>query len=82
MTFGALLADVYDRLNYAASPATAIETRMKRFLNEAHQELLSTPGLQSLLYTTTTLASVAAQAEYALPAALSRVLSIRDRANQ
>src|SRR5687768_3845489 len=73
MTFTAILADCYRRLNLPSSPVADTVTRIKQFVNETHEELLSTPGLGSLLYGSLTVASVASQARYGL----SNVAQIR-----
>lgn len=74
MTFAELLADLYDDLNFASSPASGVVTRIKRRLNKAHEAVLAEPGLRSLLRGTLTFASVASQARYGL----SNVAAIRD----
>jgi hypothetical protein len=66
MNFGELLAELYDDLGYASSPASAVVTRIKRAINTAHQAIHAEPGLASLRYGTLTIASVASQARYGL----------------
>ena len=66
MTFTDILADTYRRLRYDTAPASTVVTRIKAFVNETHEELLSMPGLSPLLYGTMTVASVATQARYGL----------------
>lgn len=73
MTFSAILADSYRRLRYQSSPASDVVTRIKAFINETHEAILSEPGLSSLLYGSLTFASVAARARYGL----SNVAQIR-----
>lgn len=81
MTLADLLADVYRRTNQATAPASAIATRYTAFLNETQQEILSEPGMESLLDDVVTFASVASTAEYSLPPSVARVKSIRDTTN-
>ena len=78
MTFTAILADAYRRLNYPASPAADVVTRIKAYVNESLQELASEPGLSSLLRGGITMASVASQATYGLPPVVSRVMTLRE----
>lgn len=73
VTFAQLKSDCYRRLNYQTSPATEVVTRIAAFINECHEDLLSRPGLSSLLYGTVTFASVASRARYGL----SNVAQIR-----
>jgi len=84
MTFGTILADLYRRLDFASTPAADVTTRLKAFVNEAQQELLSEPGLAEWLARNepmVTFASVADQAVYAVPAGVDRVDAITDRTN-
>lgn len=81
MTLADLLADVYRRLNYATAPDTTVATRITAFLNESQQEILSEPGMESLLDDVVTFVSVASTAEYSLPPSVARVKSIRDTTN-
>ena len=85
MTFGTILADLYRRLDFASTPAAEVTTRLKAFVNEAQQELLSEPGMAEWLARNepmVTFASVANQAVYAMPSGMSRIDAITDRANQ
>lgn len=81
MTLAELLADCYRRLNYATSPDATVSGRLTAFLNESQQEILSEPGMESLLDDVVTFASVASTAEYSLPQSVARVKSIRDTTN-
>lgn len=82
MTLATILADVYRRCGYASSPAADVTTRLTAFVNEAQQEVMSEPGMEWLLTDQTTLASVAAQAEYSLPNTIEGIKSIRDTSNR
>lgn len=80
MTFAQIKADVYRRCGYGLSPASAVVTRVEASINEAHEEVLSEPGLASLLYGTVTCASVASRARYGL-SNVAQVRSMTDPAN-
>jgi hypothetical protein len=79
MTLATLQADLYRRVGLATAPATSETTRLTAFLNETHREILSTPGLESLIDDTVTFASVSAQSLYALPPSVDGIEAITDR---
>lgn len=83
MTRADLLAILYERLNYQASPATAVTTRLGNALNEAQRRLLREPGLGRLRDTAggLTFASEASRAYYGLPSTITKVRAITDRTN-
>jgi hypothetical protein len=81
MTFADILSDCYRRLNYGTSPASEVVTRIKQFIVETQDEILSIPGMQSLLYGSITVASMANQARIGLPPSVSRVLAVRETTN-
>lgn len=83
MTLSDLRALVYERLNYASSPGTPVQTRVTNMLNAAQRRILREPGLSRLRDTDAalTFASVSGQAIYGLPAAISRIRAITDRTN-
>lgn len=81
MTLSDLEADLYRRFNYAASPAAAITTRLRALLNETQNEILSEPGMGSLLNGSLTFASVADTVQYSLPQAAARVKTIYEITN-
>jgi hypothetical protein len=56
-----------------------VTTRATALLNETHREILSTPGLESLIDDTVTFASVSAQSLYALPPSVDGIERITDR---
>lgn len=80
MTFAGLLTDLYARLRYP-SPPTATTTRLKSFLNEAHRDLLSMPGIERLRDDTLAITANANQARTGLPPAVGRIHAITDHAN-
>lgn len=80
MNLGAQLTDLYARLRYPSPPA-AITTRLKSFLNEAHRELLSLPGMERLRDDTLAITANANQVRTGLPPAVGRIHGITDHAN-
>jgi hypothetical protein len=83
VTKGQLLSILYERLNFAASPATDVTTRLGNALNEGHRMILREPGLQRLrdIPANLTFASVASLGYYGLPPVLSDIRAITDRTN-
>lgn len=81
MTYGTVLAELYRRLGYAATPAAAVTTRLAAFLNTSHRQILSTPGLDRLRDDTVTFASVVDRTQYGLPQSIQRIQAITDRTN-
>lgn len=83
MTLSTLLADLYRRLGYAASPDTAVTTRLTAFLNQAQRDVLSEPGMEILLdgAPAATFDSVASTPQYALPPSVARIKKIYETTN-
>lgn len=83
MTLNQLEQDCYRRLGFnTGTPDTATQTRIRSYLNETQQEILSEPGMESLLYDTMTFASVASTPEYSvLPASMARIRHVYDTTN-
>jgi hypothetical protein len=82
MSLSSALADLYETFGYATSPASAVTTRLTRLLNKAQQDVLAEIGGARLARGSWQFDSVADQTVYALPPTVSRVLSLRDIANQ
>lgn len=82
MNLSSLLSELYRRLDYTSSPPSVITTRLTAFVNTTHRQILTTPGLDVLRDDTTTFASVANQAVYGLPPAISRIETMTDRTTQ
>jgi hypothetical protein len=80
MTRSELLTKLARRTNKNTTLDTATQNRLLDFLNERMRRLLSLPGMQRLRDVTLPLASVASQAEYALPAGV-KVSRITDPTN-
>jgi hypothetical protein len=83
VTFTEILAAVYEEARYASSPASAIVTRVKRYVNEGMRAVLSEPGLARLVDSDApyTFASVASQARYVLPESIARIRAVSERTN-
>ena len=81
MTLTNILADCYRRLGFETSPASAVSTRLTAFVNEAQRDILGRHGMERLRRLSFTFASVASQAEYALPPTVARILSIYEGTN-
>jgi hypothetical protein len=82
MNLGTILADVYRRCGYAATPATDVATRITAFVNETQREILEEPGLNWLYNDQILVSSVVAQAEYELPSTVQSIKQIRDTTNR
>lgn len=82
MNLAALQLECYRRLNFTATPAATVVTRLTAYLNEAHRRLLTSPGLEQLRDDATTFASIASQVRYALPPNVARVKALTDVTNQ
>ena len=83
MTRGDILAILYTRLNYQATPATAVTTRLGDMLNQAHRMILRKAGLAELRDVTANLTfdSISTVNFYGLPPVLAKVRAITDRTN-
>lgn len=83
MTLGSLLSAAYQDCGYQSSPGSDVVARLTRYLNEGLQATAAEPGLTGLLAANEPLAltTVAGQARYVVPEAVSQILSITDRTN-
>lgn len=81
MNLSAIKTDLYSRLRYASTPATAIQDRLLRHLNEAHREILALPGMMRLREDLLPVSATANQPRSALPQAVARLRHILDRTN-
>lgn len=81
MNLNAIELDLYRRLGYSATPAGAITTRLRAFINETQQEILSEPGMEVLLWDTITMASASGTPDYALPPVVAKIRQIRETTN-
>lgn len=82
MKFSDITADCYRRLGFATTPASEISTRIAAFVNETQRDVLSEPGMERLLVSTTTFASVANIPQYSLAPSISRIVKIFDATNR
>lgn len=84
MNLSDLLEDARRRCGYAtgALADATVTTRLTAFLNETQQEILSEPGMESLLDDRITFASVATTPEYSLPASIAMIHTIRNPTNR
>lgn len=73
MTLTQLLADYYRRTGFSTTVDSATSTRATSFLNEVQQEILSEPGMESLLFDSMTFDSVASTPQYSLPRGVGRI---------
>lgn len=80
VTFSEISADVYRRLNFDTTPATAVQTRIKAFINQRHRQILAIPGMELLRDAPKpmTFASVASQSTYAMGPNVARIKDIYD----
>ena len=78
--------DVARRLGFASTAAgitdSTTQARIRAYINETQQELLSEPGAENLLDDSVTFASVASTPEYSLPPVVSRIIDIRETTNR
>lgn len=83
MTFAELQAGVAEDCNYGATPASAVTTRVKKYLNDAVRAVLSEPGMDRLLDSDSplTVTSVASQARYTVPESVALIRGISERTN-
>ena len=83
MLLSELQAAVYDECLYGSSPATAVTTRVTRYLNDGLRLVLSEPGLSRMVDSDDPLsiASVASQARYVVPESVASIRKISERTN-
>ena len=81
MTLTSLLADCYRRLGFGTTVDSATSVRITAFINETQQEILSEPGMESLLFDSHTFSSAASTPEYSMTSAIGRIRRIYDTTN-
>src|SRR3990167_1234677 len=82
MTLNDLEQDVLRRFGFNTSSVdAATKTRIDGYLNETQQEILSEPGMESLLRDRVTFASVASTPEYSVPPMIASVEMVRETTN-
>jgi hypothetical protein len=78
VTFSEILLDVYARTNKPPTPEGETVARIKRFVNQRHRTLLTTPGIDQFRDSTSTIASVSGTARTALPQAVAKIKAVID----
>lgn len=81
MTFLELQQAVYADCGYSAAPAAEVQTRVKRWLNQAQRTLLRMPVLSGQRDGTLELTTINGQPVYGLPQAFARITTIVQRSN-
>jgi hypothetical protein len=81
VTFAEMLANLYDELGFSSSPAAAITTRLKRYLNEGHRAVLRLPALMDARQGTLSFTSTSGQSVYAIPSAFDTIDAIVEQTN-
>ncbi len=61
---------------------SATQARIRAFANETQQEIVSEPGMETLLFDNVTFASVASTPEYSLPPVVARIIDVRETTNR
>lgn len=83
MNLNALEQDVFRRFGFAtSSPDPTTQTRIRSFINETQQQIISEPGMEVLLHDEVTFASVASTPEYSLPPVIARIKQVRETTNR
>ena len=83
MTLAEMQASVYEDCGYQSSPATAVTTRVTKWLNDAVRSIVAEQGMSRILDSDSplTFASVAAQSRYVLPESVAEIRHISERTN-
>lgn len=81
MNLGDTELKIYDRLNFNATPDSAVTRRMRGYINDAHREILGKKDYSRLRRKTLTCASVALSPLMTMPQAATKILNIADRTN-
>lgn len=82
MTLADIQADLYQRLNYASTPAAAVVSRLLVFVNQRYRRLLSMPGMSRLRDANTTFVTAAGTAQYTLATSIQQIRAVYDATNQ
>lgn len=72
---------VYDQLNFDQSPDSAVQRRIRRYINDAQREILTKKGFGILRRKTLPAASIASSPYMVLPQAATSIIAIVDRTN-
>lgn len=82
MNLADIRTDLYDRLGLNTVPATAVSSRLDRFVNQTHRKLLTKRNFTKLRRHTIPAACVANSPYMVLPQAMTRVMIVTDRVNR
>ena len=82
MNLSGLQSTLYERLRYRGYPDQAVQTRLTRYVNEVHRDLLGQRAMSRLRDATFTFPSVIAQSPYGLPPNIARINSMFDILNK
>jgi hypothetical protein len=82
MTLLQIQQAVYRRVKLLDSPSASDVTRITQFVNLWYRRILASPGMDRLRDTALTFTTVAGQAQYGLPQALTKIRSLYNIANQ
>jgi hypothetical protein len=80
MNLGQIELGVYDRLNFNSTPDSALARRVRRYINDAHREILGKREFGQLRRNILTCSSVANSPLMVLPQAAVAIIIISDRA--
>lgn len=81
MNLGQIELALYDRLGFDANPDPAVTRRFRRYINDAHREVLGKKGFQRLRRRTLTAVCVANSPYMVMPQAANAIIVIADRTN-
>jgi hypothetical protein len=82
MNLSSIQATLYERLRYQSTPAAAVVTRLTRYVNEIHREIVGQRAMSRLRDATFTFPSVNAQSAYGLPPNIARINQMFDITNK
>lgn len=81
MNLGEIELAAYDRLGFQSTPDSAVIRRIRRYINDAHREVLGKKGFRNLRRRVLTAVSVASSPYMVMPQAATAIVVIADRAN-
>lgn len=82
MNLGEIESGLYDRLGHRQNPDSAVTRKVRRFINEAHREILGMAGFSRLRRATIPAVCTASDPLMVLPQAATGIVTIMDRTNQ
>lgn len=81
MNLASILLDCYRRLRYTTTPPAETAIRMTAYVNDAHADICTIPGLMRLRDDTIVITALANQSRTGLPPSVARINGIIDRVN-